>query len=200
MYRQIAADLQRKIETGEFDRGARLPTEIELQGHYEASRNTVRDAIKWLTIRGLAEARPGQGTFVTERMTPFVTTLTGPPESGDVAVYLAEVRASSRVPALSEPRVELQRAGRAVAYIAEQCGIKQAGYRDVIAVRAPDENEVVFFNLPADGRIPVFEIFRIGFDDTGERIRLTVTVYPADRNRFLINVGHNPARVAEEQI
>ncbi len=167
MYRQIAADLQRKIETGEFDRGARLPTEIELQGHYEASRNTVRDAIKWLTIRGLAEARPGQGTFVTERMTPFVTTRTGPPESGDVA---------------------------------EQCGIKQAGYRDVIAVRAPDENEVVFFNLPADGRIPVFEIFRIGFDDTGERIRLTVTVYPADRNRFLINVGHNPARVAEEQI
>jgi len=40
--------------------------------------------------------------------------------------------------------------------------------------------------------VSVFEIFRVGFDETGERIRLTVTVYPTDRNRFVINVGDTP--------
>ena len=79
MYRQIAADLRGKIEAGELPRGAQLPTEIELRDQYEASRNTVRDAVKWLITRGLVETRPGQGTFVVEKITPFVSTLTGDP-------------------------------------------------------------------------------------------------------------------------
>ena len=58
MYRQIADDLQRRIESGELEQGAQIPTEIELREHYEASRNTVRDAIKWLMTRGLVETRP----------------------------------------------------------------------------------------------------------------------------------------------
>ena len=68
----------------------------------------------------------------------------------------------------------------------------QVGYRDSRAVRPPDENEITFFRLPADGRVQVFEIFRTGFAEDGSRIRLTVTVYPADRNRFLVNVGEVP--------
>jgi GntR family transcriptional regulator len=235
MYRQIAVDLRRKIEAGDLKRGSQLPTEIELREQYDASRNTVRDAIKWLMTRGMVETRPGQGTFVTERITPFVTTLTGHPEGRDEAVYLAEVEASSRKPEISEPRVEIQRAahvvsrhqqrfidgtpwslqtsyypmtlvergatkliqatdieGGAVAYLDDKCGIKQVGYRDSLAVRAPDENETAYFKLPSDGRVSVFVIFRVGFDQTGERIRLTVTVYPTDRNRFAINVGNTP--------
>jgi len=61
-------------------------------------------------------------------------------------------------------------------------------------VRPPDENEARFFRLPADGRISVFEIHRLGFDREGHRIRLTVTVYPADRNRFRVEVGKVPSR------
>ena len=101
MYRQIADDLQRKIEAGELKRGGQLPTEMDLRDQYEASRNTVRDAIKWLSTRGLVETRPGQGTFVIERITPFVTTLTGEPHGGDEAIYIAEVEASSRTPVIS---------------------------------------------------------------------------------------------------
>jgi GntR family transcriptional regulator len=248
MYRQIADDLRRKIEAGQLQRGGQLPTEIDLREQYDASRNTVRDAIKWLTTRGLVETRPGQGTFVIERITPFVTTLTGPPEGGDEDVYLAEVVASSRTPYISDPRVEMQRAtgniaralhvedgtpvvsrhqersidgtpwsmqtsfypmtlvnkgatqliqatsidGGAVAYLAAQFGIKQVGYRDSIAVRVPNESETSFFKVPADGRVSVFEIYRVGFDEMGERFRLTVTVYPTDRNRLVINVGETP--------
>jgi len=254
MYRQIADDLQQRIESGELARGAQIPTEIDLREHYEASRNTVRDAIKWLMNRGLVETRPGQGTFVVEKINPFVTTLTGDPETGrgggEGGPYIAEVAASSRIPEISEPRVEIQKADRSVArslrieegasvvsrhqqrfidgtpwslqttfypmilvergatrlleatdvgggtvaYLAEKCGIEQAGYRDTIAVRPPDENEIRFFKLPADGRVSVFEIYRVGFDKEDNRFRLTVTVYPSDRNRLRVEVGDVPPR------
>jgi GntR family transcriptional regulator len=82
--------------------------------------------------------------------------------------------------------------GGAVKYLADTLGVAQVAYRDSIAVRAPDENESSFFRIPSDGRVQVFEIFRTGFAADGSRIRLTITVYPADRNRFLVNVGKVP--------
>jgi len=254
MYRQIAEDLRLKIESGELPRGSQLATEIELREQYSASRNTVRDAIKWLTTLGLVETRPGQGTFVIEKINPYVTTLTGDASSGggDETVYIAEVAASHRESEISDPRVEILRADRVVAsnlridqgaqvvsrhqqrlidgtpwslqtsyypmtlvragatrlleatsidggataYLAESCDIHQAGYRDTIAVRAPDENEAWFFKLAADGRVSVFDIFRVAFDKQGNRIRLTVTVYPCDRNRLRVDVGEVPPRGA----
>jgi GntR family transcriptional regulator len=257
MYRRIAEDLRFKIESGELAQGSQLPTEIELMEQYDASRNTVRDAIKLLTLRTLVETRPGQGTFVVEKILPFVSTLTGEPEAGgaEEGVYIAEVEASGRKPTKSEPRVEIQAAdavvadalrieegaqvvsrhqqffidgtpwslqttfypmhlvldgatklleakdipGGAVRYLAGQCRIKQVGYRDSIAVRTSDPNEMNFFRLPTDGRIQVFEIFRVGFRDNGERFRLTVTVYPADRNRFLVKVGQVPQAQSAEK-
>ena len=254
LYRMIAEDLRRKIESGELPKepGGPLPTEAELQKDFGASRNTIRDAIKWLVSLDLVETRPGQGTFVVEKPSPFVTTLTGDPTSagGEETVYLAEVAAHGRLPTSSQPRVEIQQATRVVAralrleedaqvvsrhqqrfiddtpwalqttfypmslvqrgatrlilptdmtegaieYLARECDIKQVSYRDTIAVRPPDENEARFFRLPADGRISVFEIHRLGFDREGHRIRLTVTVYPADRNRFRVEVGKVPSR------
>jgi len=256
MYRQVAEDLRRKIEGGELPEGGQLtlPTEIELMEQYDASRTTVRDAIKLLATRGLVETRPGQGTFVVEKINPFVTTLTDDPETGrgggEQGVYRAEVEPTGRTPTVSQPRVEVQQANTAVAdalrinegdqvvsrhqerlidntpfslqtsfyamtlvhqgairlleardieegtvqYLGEKLGIKQAGYRDSIEARRPDETETAFFRLPSDGRVPVFEIYRVGFDETGGRIRLTITVYPVDRNRLLVNVGEVPRR------
>ena len=113
MYRQIAEDLRRQIESGELGHGDQLPTEIELREKYEASRNTVRDAVKWLIIRGLVETRPGQGTFVVEKIVPYVTQLIGDPSTGlddEGPVYVAEVQAMRRIPSSTDPRVEIQRA------------------------------------------------------------------------------------------
>lgn len=76
MYRQIAEELREQIESGALRPGQQLLTEFELRDHYGASRNTIRDAIKWLTGLGLVEAKPGQGAFVVQRTDPFVTTLT----------------------------------------------------------------------------------------------------------------------------
>jgi hypothetical protein len=87
-----------------------------------------------------------------------------------------------------------------VAYLANTLGIKQVGYRDSIQVRPPDETESSFFRLPADGRVPVFEIYRVSFDETGQRIRLTITVYPVDRNCLRIDVGAIPRRQSDAAI
>ncbi|HEX9354372.1 MAG TPA: GntR family transcriptional regulator, partial [Streptosporangiaceae bacterium] len=82
LYRQIADALRRKIDSGQLAPGDQLPTEDELMETYQASRNTVRGAIKQLTIRGVVNTLHGKGTFVTERVDPLVTTLTTDPKTG----------------------------------------------------------------------------------------------------------------------
>ncbi len=79
-----------------------------------------------------------------------------------------------------------------VRYLEETLGIKQAGCHDKITVRAPTANETTFFKLPDDGRVAVFEIFQTGFDEQGQPIRLTVSVYPTDRNQFAVDIGRVP--------
>lgn len=250
MYQQIAEDLRAQIESGVLKPGAQLPTELELRDRYNSSRNTIRDAIKRLTSLGLVETRPGQGTFVTRRVDPFVTELSGDPRAsgsteGSIA-YLSEVNRRNRRANLTTPRVELrvppaeitrrlrvppgtqavirheQRyiddipwslqtsfypmdfvtkgavqlliaehiEGGAVHYLAETIGVRQIGYRDWITARVPDTNEQSFFEIAHDAT--VFEIFRTGFDQTGTPLRVTVTVWPADRNQFIVNIGDVP--------
>jgi GntR family transcriptional regulator len=259
MYRQIAEDLREQIESGQLRPGQQLRTELELREHYGASRNTVRDAIKWLLNLGLVETKAGQGTFVTQKIDPFVTTLSGD-ETGlgtDEGVrYQSEVFKVKRKPVTSPVQVEIQEASEEIAaalglrltgpnaevisrherryiddtpwsmqtsfypvefadrgaerlrsarnidegtvqYLAERLGIQQRGHRDLITVRAPNAIEAEFFRLPPDGRIPMYEIARTAFDGNGQPMRLTVTVYPSDRNKFIVTVGDVP-ELAEE--
>ena len=84
-----------------------------------------------------------------------------------------------------------------VEYLKESVGSKQVGYRDTIKVRAPDGAETSFFKLPRDGRISVIETRRTAFDKTGSPVRLTVSVYPADRNQFAVIVGRVPTEVED---
>jgi GntR family transcriptional regulator len=119
MYRMIAQDLLEKIQSGLVAPGEQLPTELELRDQHNASRNTVRDAIRWLVTRGFVETRPGQGTFATRRIQPFVTTLSTNPEpdplGAEEELWLAEVRDRGRAPLASVPRVEVLGAPRSIA-------------------------------------------------------------------------------------
>ena len=78
-------------------------------------------------------------------------------------------------------------AGGTVKYLAETIGLVQVGYRDWVTVRSPDENEQPFFRISHDAT--VFEIFRTAFDQHKTPMRVTVTVFPTDRNQFIVNVG-----------
>ncbi len=116
-WRQIAEDLRQKIETGEIGHdGAPLPTELELQDLYGASRNTVRDAIRWLAARDLVYSRSGQGTFVKRKPEPFVTSLAvGAGLTSEGRKYAEAVDASKRTRKDSPPIVEVQQAAGLVA-------------------------------------------------------------------------------------
>src|ERR1700678_487617 len=109
MYRHIADDLRAKIAQGELLPNLKLPTEGELSDQYEASRNTVREAIRRLTDEGLLESRPGQGTFAARKVDPFVTVLTADPKTGfgggETVAYRSEVQSVHREPTTSVPRV-----------------------------------------------------------------------------------------------
>jgi len=113
MYREIAEQLRHRIESGEFPSGAQMPTEQELQKQHSASRNTIRDAIKQLTTLGLVETRPGQGTFVVPKINPFVTPLTGPPETA--VDYTSGVLGEVGEATASGIQVEIQEASDDVA-------------------------------------------------------------------------------------
>jgi GntR family transcriptional regulator len=113
MYRQIAQDLRQQIESGGLPSGEKLPTEQQLSEKYQASRNTVRDAIKWLTRRTLVETRPGHGTFVARRPIPFVITLstgqeTGHEGGGSGRAAFSEVESGGAASSASKLKVEIQ--------------------------------------------------------------------------------------------
>ncbi len=82
-----------------------------------------------------------------------------------------------------------------IGYVEDVLGIKQVGLHDLITARVANSHESAFFNLPEDGQVAVFEISRVGFDENGNPIRLTVTVYPADRNYLAYDEGQVPANL-----
>jgi GntR family transcriptional regulator len=252
LYQKIAEELRSKIETGELRPGGLIPPESRLIAEYQASRNTIREAVRWLKDLGLVDTQPGRGTTVIEKPKPFEITLTPDAETGfgggEGAAYLAEVEAQGRVARASSPRVEIRRAGGRIAtelglvvgaqvisrhqqryidetpwslqtsyypldfvqsgagqllsadgiqegtvkYLEAALGIKQASYVDRITVRAPDTDEIAFFGLPANGSVSVFETYRTARDMEVKPFRLTISVFPADRNEFLLYVDLLP--------
>lgn len=58
--------LKRRIETGEFAPGHRLPPEAVLAGELELSRPSLREAVRALAMAGVLDVRRGDGTFVTD--------------------------------------------------------------------------------------------------------------------------------------
>ena len=66
LYERVAAQIASKIAAGEFELGARLPSERELAQAFDVSRPTVREAIFALELDGLVEVRMGSGVYVAE--------------------------------------------------------------------------------------------------------------------------------------
>jgi GntR family transcriptional regulator len=80
--------------------------------------------------------------------------------------------------------------GGTVRYLADTLKVRQVGQRDWITARNPDKNEQEFFGLTHDAT--VFVIFRTGFDQDMKPMRVTVTIFPADRNQFIVDSGDVP--------
>ena len=65
LYEQIIQQIEELILKGELREGSQLPAERELAEQFGVSRTAVREAIKALQEKGLVDAFPGRGTFVT---------------------------------------------------------------------------------------------------------------------------------------
>ncbi|HEU5156477.1 MAG TPA: GntR family transcriptional regulator [Streptosporangiaceae bacterium] len=83
----------------------------------------------------------------------------------------------------------------AVRYLHEHLGIELVGYQDRITARAPTAEEESVFGRAATG-ISIIEMDRTAYDRSGSPFRLTVTVFPADRNEIVVNVGELPPNIA----
>jgi GntR family transcriptional repressor for pyruvate dehydrogenase complex len=70
LYVQVADSITASIKSGEYPSGARLSSERELAVAFKVSRTTIREAMIALEIRGLVEARPGSGIYVSEHPPP----------------------------------------------------------------------------------------------------------------------------------
>lgn len=64
LYQQIKDLILRKIGTGEWSEGDRIPTEHALVAELDASRMTINRALRELTQEGVLARRQGSGTFV----------------------------------------------------------------------------------------------------------------------------------------
>ena len=71
-------------------------------------------------------------------------------------------------------------------------GIDQIGWRDQFILRPPDGNERTFFNLSERVQVAMLRVQRTGYDEEGNPIRVTVTIYPGDRNQFEMEAGKVP--------
>ena len=66
LYEQIVQQVEESIHKGAMKPGDQLPPERELAQQFGVSRTAVREAVKALHEKGLVEAYPGRGTFVTD--------------------------------------------------------------------------------------------------------------------------------------
>ncbi len=66
LYEKVVEQIESSILSGQIKAGERLPSERELSDDFGVSRTAIREAIKALSEKGLVEAYPGRGTFVTD--------------------------------------------------------------------------------------------------------------------------------------
>ncbi|PRY01876.1 GntR family transcriptional regulator [Allonocardiopsis opalescens] len=249
---QITEHLRTRIEGGEFDPpadagpdgsdGGKLPTEEELGAEYDASRNTIRNAIEVLVNEGLLERRQGSGTYVRRgRVLTYDASPSGyqPDAAHFVRHYAERLREESGIEQVrQELDVRLLPAHKRVARrlglevgaavirrrhihildgspwwfkdsfypadIAEgtelmnpvnidrgtikllaELGHEQVGYTDTIRARMPNPAEQRRLELGPG--VPVIVHARTA-NSARRPIRLTVTIFPADRNELLYDL------------
>jgi GntR family transcriptional regulator, transcriptional repressor for pyruvate dehydrogenase complex len=134
LYEQIVQQVEESIHKGAMKPGDQLPPERELAQQFGVSRTAVREAVKALREKGLVEAYPGRGTFITDgtsysmRQSLDRMLRVGQAEGSG---FLAEVRE------ILEPEIAAMAATRAdaedLASMREQIGIMDEARKD------PDE-------------------------------------------------------------
>src|SRR5215468_10707562 len=129
LYKQIRRDIERRILTGEWPPGHRIPFEHQLMARYRCSRMTVNKALSELAQADLIERRRRAGTFVRR------------PQHLSAVLQIADIRAE--ISALGRSYAyELIHATRRTANVADRArlGVRKAGKVIAIACRHSADN------------------------------------------------------------
>ncbi|MFF0864123.1 GntR family transcriptional regulator [Nonomuraea sp. NPDC003560] len=128
LYQQVAAEIRRRIESGEIPPGHAVPSEQEIEDEFDVSRITATKALRLLRSEGVVYLVPGRGTFVGPEDAPRVSKATKPYEriAGEVAerIRAGELRPESPIPSektlMQQYDVAKGTVRRAVALLREQ--------------------------------------------------------------------------------
>lgn len=66
LYKTVADDLLRVVDSGQYAVGERLPAERDLAIKYKVSRPTIREAVIALELAGRVEVRKGSGVYILD--------------------------------------------------------------------------------------------------------------------------------------
>jgi GntR family transcriptional repressor for pyruvate dehydrogenase complex len=131
LYEQIVQQVEDSIHKGALKPGDQLPPERELAQQFGVSRTAVREAVKALHEKGLVEAYPGRGTFITDGTSYSMRQSLDrmmKVEQTEGSAYLAEVRE------ILEPEIAALAATRAdkddLASMREQVAVMDSASND----------------------------------------------------------------------
>lgn len=134
LYEQIVQQIEESVQKGTLKEGDQLPAERELAQQFGVSRTAVREAIKALHEKGLVDAFPGRGTFITAgKSNSMRQSLDLILKSGDAdgAAHLVEIREilEPQIAALAAVRADEQH----LATLREAVGVMDKARHDVDA-------------------------------------------------------------------
>src|SRR6202007_184893 len=95
LYEQIVQQVEESIHKGALKPGDQLPPERELAEQFGVSRTAVREAVRTLREKGLVEAYPGRGTFITSATSNTIRSPLAPmirTGQAEGTLHLVEVR------------------------------------------------------------------------------------------------------------
>lgn len=179
LYRRISDKLLQGIRGGKFPVGSFLPGELELINRFQASRHTIREALRVLEDMGLVKRQRGRGTLVisTDANPAFVQTVKSPSE-------LFSYPDSSQFRLLSDQRILADKAlARDLHCAVGEEWVQISGLRTLGGDRLPicwadvyviPEYASIAQRLGGSSR-PVYEMIAHAFNETIEKITVRVT-------------------------
>jgi GntR family transcriptional regulator, arabinose operon transcriptional repressor len=105
-YKQIYDAMKAGIDSGAYQKGQRLPSELELGRKFGASRLTVNRALRELQLGGLIDRRAGSGSYVSDAAEADYTFGLLIPELGLTEIFEPICRGMAEV-TLEQPHVLL---------------------------------------------------------------------------------------------
>lgn len=72
VYRMIVDQFAKMIYRGELKKGDKIPSERQLSQLLGVGRSSIREALSAMTLMGIIESRPGEGTFIINEISTSI--------------------------------------------------------------------------------------------------------------------------------